>query len=338
MTNQRTNLVNGFATTLASPMGSTATSLVLTTASGLPSVPFYLVIDSDNAQGRREVILVDTSVVGVTLTMSSTAKRYLAGSAAGSGLSHLAGETVKMCAVEQLFDDLNDRISAAYGPGLNDVAVADGGTGSSTKPGARANLDLVYDVNVATPAAVTAAVAAEAALRTAADGTLTTNVATNTAGIATNAAAITTEGTTRGSADTTLQGNIDAINAASVAWTPTITGWTRVDGVYACWKHVVGKWCDFLFKYTVGASDTFGAQLSIPAPATPVRDARFAGDFLDSSSGIIAPIIVELTSGNFKPFVMTAVTQLNNVGLTATVPWVPAVGDVIIFNGRFETT
>lgn len=330
MTALRTNLVNGFATTLASPMGATATSLVLTTASGLPAVPFYLVIDPENLLGHREVILVDTSVVSTTLTLSTTAKRYLAGSAAGSGLAHSAGEVVRMAVVEQLFEDLHDRVDEAYGPGLDDVLVTDGGTGASTFSGAQANLHLLVGTDIPSLTAFITEISDRAAADVAVAGL------------------VTTEASTRAAADTTLGGRVTTLEAgsvASVAWVPTLSGWTLGNGILDCWKHIDGKWCDFDFKLTVGSTTSFGSKLLVPPPATVKRTNRSAvatGAAIRAADGFNALLVVDLVSGNFQPNVTAypgSFVQINPTGggMTATgAPFTWAAPDVVAFSGRVE--
>lgn len=305
MTNQRTNVVNGVGTTLASPMGASATSLTVASASGFPPVPFYLTLDPANALGHREVILVDTSVVGATLTLSSTANRYLAGSAAGSGIAHLAGEVVKFAIDAQLFDDLNDRIDAGYQPGGTDVLVTDGGTGASTASGARANLGLVYDLNVATPAAWAAGVAAEAALRTAADGTLTTNVATNTAGIA-------TELGVRAAADTALSGRVTTVEAAYAAWTsytPTLTQSGAVTKTVNYAKYLqMGKtvFCNVMLTITGAGSANNVVLVGLPVTASTSSAVVIGSGFLyDQSVGGLWTHAVRLASTTTVEFLAT---------------------------------
>ena len=103
MVNGQSNLLNAFQTTLAAEMSSVASSCTLTSATGLVQT-FYLVIEpEDNAQ--REYMFVSV-LAGVVCTVP---ERYLAGSAAGSGLTHPVGSVVRHIAMSQHFEDLNDR-------------------------------------------------------------------------------------------------------------------------------------------------------------------------------------------------------------------------------------
>lgn len=103
MVNRITELTNAFETTLAAELSAVATSMTLDDASGL-TVPFYLVLEPDNSS-QREYVYV-TGLAGAIATIDS---RYLAGSAAGSGLTHPASSVVRMSVMSQHIEDLNDR-------------------------------------------------------------------------------------------------------------------------------------------------------------------------------------------------------------------------------------
>lgn len=108
MTAQETNVVNAVATTLASTMAAGATSFTVASASGFPSVPFYVVIDPDTP-GSREYMLVDSAVAGTTCSMTATSKRNLSGSA--GDVEHASGAVVRVTPpMKQLFDDIHDRV------------------------------------------------------------------------------------------------------------------------------------------------------------------------------------------------------------------------------------
>lgn len=110
MTDQITNLANFYETELTSEFGSTdLVAQVL--AVGAVTSPAYVVIDPDDPT-KREVILFDDTFTVSQLATSTLANRYLAGSAAGSGLVHSAGAIVRVSALAQHFEDLNDRITA----------------------------------------------------------------------------------------------------------------------------------------------------------------------------------------------------------------------------------
>lgn len=111
MSAQETKVVNGVKTTLSSTMAAGATSFAITSATNVPAVPFYVGIDVLDP-AKREYMLVDTSIVGTTLTMSGIGKRNLSGSA--GAVEHASGAEVRISPIlAQLFEDLNDRVDAS---------------------------------------------------------------------------------------------------------------------------------------------------------------------------------------------------------------------------------
>lgn len=104
MVNRITQLTNAYESTITAELSSVGSSITLADATGL-TVPFYLVIEPANAS-QREYVYVD-ALVGNVATIDS---RYLAGSAAGSGLTHPAGSTVRMSVMSQHVVDMNDRV------------------------------------------------------------------------------------------------------------------------------------------------------------------------------------------------------------------------------------
>lgn len=118
MTAQETNLLNAFETTLSGAMSSTALTVTITAVSNAAgdtlTAPCYLVVEPDSAS-QREYFLVSSIDTGTkTLTISAIGDRYLTGSAATSGLTHAAGSTIRMSAMAQHIEDLNDRIDANF--------------------------------------------------------------------------------------------------------------------------------------------------------------------------------------------------------------------------------
>ena len=118
MTAQETKLLNAFETTISGAMSSTALTITVNAVSNAAgdtlTAPCYLVIEPDSAT-QREYFLVSSIDTGTkTLTISAIGNRYLAGSAATSGLTHAAGSTIRMSAMAQHFEDLNDRIDANF--------------------------------------------------------------------------------------------------------------------------------------------------------------------------------------------------------------------------------
>jgi hypothetical protein len=106
MANQESHVPNAYESTLAASMSALATSFQVVAAGAV--VPLtYLVLDPDDPV-KRENVLVG-QVAGTTF---SSVSRYLAGSAAGSGITHDAGAVVRSVAVQQMWEDLHDRADA----------------------------------------------------------------------------------------------------------------------------------------------------------------------------------------------------------------------------------
>jgi hypothetical protein len=109
MTAQKTILQNAYETTLALAIGADATeqSVQVNAAPvGTPSTsnPMYLVIDPDS-DSTREYVKV-TARSGVSLTVDRNID-----SDSGGLNAHAVGAKVRMVAMKQHFDDLNDRVS-----------------------------------------------------------------------------------------------------------------------------------------------------------------------------------------------------------------------------------
>ena len=118
MTAQETNLLNAFETTISGALSSTGLTVTVNAVSNAAgdtlTAPCYLVIEPDSAT-QREYFLVSSIDTGTkTLTISAIGDRYLTGSAATSGLTHAAGSTVRMSAMAQHIEDINDRVDANF--------------------------------------------------------------------------------------------------------------------------------------------------------------------------------------------------------------------------------
>lgn len=110
MTAQETLGANFFETTLTAQMAPTDLTANVAATTGM-AIPCYAVIEPD-VPSRREVILFDSSMTATTFVASNISKRYLTGSAAGSGITHPINSVVRYSVVMQLFTDLNDRVDA----------------------------------------------------------------------------------------------------------------------------------------------------------------------------------------------------------------------------------
>ena len=114
MAAQETNLYNAFETTLTATAGASDLTFTVNSVTAPVAVtltaPFYLVLNPDSSTNREVVEITSINTGTKTLTCSAIGKRYLAGSAAASGLSHASGSTVRMSPVQQHIEDLNDRV------------------------------------------------------------------------------------------------------------------------------------------------------------------------------------------------------------------------------------
>lgn len=110
MTAIRTSLQNSYESTLTTEMGPNDLTAAVASIGVLTS-PCYLTIEPDS-DTQREVILFDGSFGASSFVTTNIAKRYLAGSAAGSNLTHPVGAIVRCTPFQQHIEDLHDRIEA----------------------------------------------------------------------------------------------------------------------------------------------------------------------------------------------------------------------------------
>ncbi len=97
---------NAFETTLTSVFNSTDVTLSVNSTGNLAgSGPVYIVINPDDA-AKREYIFIDGTITSTTMTTSTVDNRFLAGSAASSGIDHSSGDRVRISPMSQHFDDI----------------------------------------------------------------------------------------------------------------------------------------------------------------------------------------------------------------------------------------
>lgn len=97
---------NAFETTLTSVFNSTDVTLSVNSTGNLAgSGPVYIVLNPDDA-AKREYIFIDGSITSTTMTTSTVDNRFLAGSAASSGIDHSSGDRVRIAPMSQHFDDI----------------------------------------------------------------------------------------------------------------------------------------------------------------------------------------------------------------------------------------
>lgn len=108
MTAQETNVANSYESTLSGSLSAGATTINVTSTTGTPVVPFYVVIDPDS-DAKREVVLVDDSKTAATFVLSAASKRGVDGT---TDVAHDAGAVVGIYPVAALWVDINDRVDA----------------------------------------------------------------------------------------------------------------------------------------------------------------------------------------------------------------------------------
>lgn len=121
MTAIRTSQQNAYEGTLTAEMGPNDLSVSVDGIGALTS-PCYLVIEMDS-DTQREYIYFNDPFTGSSFATSNGVNRYLAGSAAGSNLTHPIGTKIRTYVGKQQHDDLHDRIDGMdHGTleGLND--------------------------------------------------------------------------------------------------------------------------------------------------------------------------------------------------------------------------
>ena len=111
MTDQETSLQNAYVDALTAEMGPTALTANVTDLETLTS-PCLIVINMES-DTLREYILFDGTFGATSFVATHIDKRYQAGSAFPSNITHPIGAPVQSIAAQQHFEDLNDRVDAA---------------------------------------------------------------------------------------------------------------------------------------------------------------------------------------------------------------------------------
>lgn len=116
---------NFFHSRLAAQVGDSDTSFELQSVAGLDDTyPFYIVINPES-QTSREVILIDGTISGETLSTSDLSNRYLDGSAQSTGLTHDADSPVEVAVVKQYVDDIYESIESVLAQALTSNNVSE---------------------------------------------------------------------------------------------------------------------------------------------------------------------------------------------------------------------
>lgn len=123
-------------------------------------------------------------------------------------------------------------------------------------------------------------------------------------------------------------------------YTPTVGNWTLGNGTVSGRYCRMGRWIVNEITFTVGTTTSASSNLYFVLAAAPVGTAWLTiGTFTDASAGVICPVFGTTgtaAGGTITPFVMAGVNQINNGGITSTVPFAPANGDVLRISSIYE--
>ena len=113
MTAQEVKFSNFYESTINAILASGATSTTLAAAptsdgSSNIAAPYYLVIDPDNATNREVVLVTSSSGTTVSAMTRDVEGRH------SSDPTHVAGTTVRMAVVKEMFEDIHDRIDSGF--------------------------------------------------------------------------------------------------------------------------------------------------------------------------------------------------------------------------------
>ena len=113
MTAQEVKFSNLYESTINAILASGATSTTLAAAptsdgSSNIAAPYYLVIDPDNATNREVVLVTSSSGTTVSAMTRDVEGRH------SSDPTHVAGTTVRMAVVKEMFEDIHDRIDSGF--------------------------------------------------------------------------------------------------------------------------------------------------------------------------------------------------------------------------------
>lgn len=119
MADRESNFANNWSSTLTAEMGPTALTATVAATSDAPASPCYLLLDPTD-DTKREYVWFDGTFTGTDFVTGSTGNRYLAGSAAASGITHDVGAEVWAVTAAQALEDLHDRVSAVDAAAVGD--------------------------------------------------------------------------------------------------------------------------------------------------------------------------------------------------------------------------
>lgn len=115
----------------------------------------------------------------------------------------------------------------------------------------------------------------------------------------------------------------------------TVNNFTLGDGVRTGWYKRSDGFADVYLSVSMGASSAVTGAVSFAMPTFMDTQSGMWGRLQDASTGVIAPAWTIVNGpASFHP--LTSVTQVNNSGVSSTVPWTWAIGDSLTIQARLK--
>lgn len=141
-----------------------------------------------------------------------------------------------------------------------------------------------------------------------------------------------------------LAADVDAIGGAWISyspiWSSSGTQPVQNNGTLTGNYRQIGKIAFVRVVLTIGSTTTIGSgvyRFSLPASAAPKVNSLLPALFVDQSDGArLYPCTVRVIAATSTGDNMRIAVAGNAASLGATVPAVPATGDVIIIDGSYE--
>lgn len=141
-----------------------------------------------------------------------------------------------------------------------------------------------------------------------------------------------------------LAADVDALGGAWTAYSPiwSASGTQPVpnNGALTGNHRLIGKLAHVRITLTIGSTTTIGSgvyRFSLPAAAPPKVNSLLTALFADASDGTrLYPCTVRIIAASTTGDNMRIAVAGNAASLGATVPVVPATGDVIMIDGSYE--
>jgi hypothetical protein len=118
-----------------------------------------------------------------------------------------------------------------------------------------------------------------------------------------------------------------------------LTNWTLGNGTSVGSYQKVGRLVNCRGLITLGSTSNLTGILITSVPVAPAAGQwAFGGILGDVSGGILSPCAwsIGASGSQLQPYVLSAVTQVNNAGITNLIPWTWANPDYIHWNLSYE--